>query len=87
MAAVERASRQVTTDTLWDEVLLRDAGSDSTPRDLIQEALGPCRAVMKAFVPNTFQIHVSICWFQMAVQMFPPFPGVPALSTELMCAV
>lgn len=77
----------MTADTLWDEVLLREADSDSIPRDLIQESLGPCRAVMKAFVPKIFQIHVSICWFQMAVQMFPPFPDVPALSTELMCAV
>lgn len=40
---------------------------------------------MKASVPSTFQIYVcvSVCYFQMAIQMFLPFPRVPALSTEL----
>ena len=43
--------------------------------------LGPRRALTKAFVSKTFQTHgcASTGRFQTAVQMFPPFAGVPAL--------
>lgn len=40
---------------------------------------------MKTFVPSTLQTYVCVfvCYFQMTVQMFLPFPSIPALSTEL----
>lgn len=57
---MERPLRRTIADMLWDEVLLREANSDSTPQDPIQEGLGPCKAVMKAFLPKTFQIHVCV---------------------------